>query len=144
MIILDTNVVSEPLRPRPNARVTDWLDTQNPKTLYLTSITLGELWYGVAVLPDGQRKRTLQRRLKDDFLPLFAGRILPFSEDAAVEFAELQAAVRAQGRPLPLADAMIAAITRQQGYTLATRNIHDFEHAGVPLIDPWAGLDISE
>lgn len=139
MIVLDTNVVSEPLRATPDHRVVAWLDEQHVETLYLTSITLAELRYGIAVLPDGRRKRVLDEQLEGVTLPLFQGRVLDFDDAASRTYARLQAAARRDGRPFGVMDSLIAAICSVHGFALATRNVGDFATAGLDLINPWAG-----
>lgn len=137
MIVLDTNVLSEPLRPTPAPQVTAWLDRQHLPTLYLTTITVAELRYGIAALPNGRRKRALSERFEDEVLPLFAGRVLPFDEPATAAYAQLQAKARTEGRPLPATDALIAAICVANRHALATRNVTDFEFTNLELINPW-------
>ncbi len=137
MIVLDTNVVSEPLRPAPDEGVVAWLDAQHVETLYLTAVTLAELRYGVAALPGGRRQHTLQHRLENEILPLFAGRVLAFDEGASREYARLQTTARAVGRPLSVMDALIAATCASYGHALATRNVSDFAGTRLDLIDPW-------
>lgn len=139
MIVLDTNVLSEPLKPGPEPTVVEWLDAQHPGTLCITAITVAELRYGLAALPEGRRKAILTKRLEAEVLPLFGSRILPFDDDAAAQYADLQAAARASGRPMPVLDAQIAAIARARGCALATRNVADFEGAGLVLVNPWRG-----
>lgn len=138
MIILDTNVVSEPLRPAPEAAVLAWLDAQAPATLWLTSITLAELLAGVAALPAGRRRNRLALALSDQVLPLFEGRLLAFDAPAAHAFARVQAGAAAAGNPIGFADAAIAAIAAAHGFALATRNVRDFKGSGIDVIDPWA------
>ena len=137
MIVLDTNVVSEPLRARPDDRVVAWLDGQHIETLYLTSVTLAELRYGVAALPDGRRKRLLDERLERETIALFAGRVLDFDGAASRTYATLQAAARAKGRALSVIDGFIAAICQVRGFALATRDVRDFAVTGIELINPW-------
>lgn len=139
MIVLDTNVLSEPLRPAPDPRVVAWLDAQHVETLWLTTVTTAELRYGVAVLPAGSRKRLLEERIETEIFELFGGRILAFDEPASLCYAQLQAAARRAGRPHPIADAMIAAMAKSRGFALATRNTKDFEGAGIDLVNPWQG-----
>ena len=137
MIILDTNVVSEPLRPRPEPGVLQWLDAQEPQTLHLTSITLAELLAGVEAMPAGRRRNQLERAFERQVLPLFAGRILSFDERAACSFAKVFATARFAGNSIGFADAAIAAIGIAHGFLVATRNGRDFHGTGVGLIDPW-------
>lgn len=137
MILLDTNVVSEPLRPAPDVAVLAWLDAQAPTTLYLSSITVAELLAGVAALPAGRRRKQLGQALSDQVLALFEGRVLAFDLQAAHAFAAVQAGARAAGNPISFADAAIAAIAAARGFAIATRNRRDFAGTGVGLIDPW-------
>ena len=138
MIILDTNVVSEPLKPQPNPAVMAWLDAQEPQTLYLSTISLAELLAGVELLPAGRRRDGLAQALATQITALFAGRILPLDTLAAQAFATTQALARAQGNAIGFADCAIAAIARSNGFAIATRNVRDFQGTGVTLIDPWA------
>lgn len=138
MIVLDTNVVSEPLKPEPNAAVLDWLNAQEPQTLYLTTVNLAELLAGVEVLPVGRRRDALAQALSTQVLALFGGRMLSFDAKAADAFAKTNAGAQAQGNVMGFADCAIGAIARANGFALATRNVRDFKGAGVSLIDPWA------
>lgn len=138
MIVLDTNAVSEPLRPLPEPAVLAWLDAQLPSTLYLTSVTLAELLAGVAALPAERRRNKLALALSDQLLPLFEGRLLAFDSAAARAFAQVHAGAAAAGNPISFADAAIAAIAASRGFALATRNLRDFKGTGIKLIDPWA------
>lgn len=137
MILLDTNVVSKPLRLNGNAAVLAWIDAQNVETLYLAAISLAELRYGVAVLPDGQRKETLHQNLERRVVPLFLGRILPFDEAAADAYATLRVQARTIGKAISTADGYIAATAAARGMTVATRDSSPFEAAGLTLINPW-------
>lgn len=138
MIVLDTNVVSEPLRPEPDPAVLAWLNAQEPQTLYLTTVNLAELLAGVTLLPAGRRRDALAQALSTQVVALFGGRILPFDAKAAEMFATLHANAHAQGNPIGFADGAIAAIAAANGFALATRNARDFNGAGVEVIDPWA------
>lgn len=138
MIILDTNVVSEPLKAEPEPAVLAWLDAQAPTTLYMTSITLAELLSGVASLPSGRRRNKLAQALTDRVLPLFEGRMLAFDAQAAHAYAQVQAGAQAAGNPISFADGAIAAIAAAHGFAVATRNVRDFKGAGVEVVDPWA------
>ncbi len=137
MILLDTNVVSEPLRLAGNTAVLAWIDAQNLETLYLAAISLAELRYGVAVLPPGQRKETLQKNLEQRIVPLFAGRILPFDEAAAGAYATLRAHAKIAGKAIDTADGYIAATAAARGMTVATRDSSPFAAAGLAVINPW-------
>ncbi len=138
MIILDTNVVSEPLKPAPNLAVLNWLDAQEPTTLYLTAINWAELLAGVAILAAGRRKEALTLALSTQVLDLFKGRILPFDVEAAQAFAKNHASTQSQGLNMGFADSAIASIASAHGYAIATRNVRDFSGTGLELIDPWA------
>lgn len=138
MIILDTNVVSEPLRSRPSSNVVTWLDAQAPETLYLTTLTLAELRYGIAALPPGRRKRVLEERIEAEVIPLFAERVLAFDEPASRAYGQLRAATRAAGHPLGDLDALIAAVAASRGFAVATRDTEPFVAAGVEVIDPFS------
>ncbi|CAN7588792.1 type II toxin-antitoxin system VapC family toxin [Bosea sp. LjRoot9] len=137
MILLDTNVVSEPLRANPDPAVLRWLDAQTIETLCLSAIGLAELLFGIAALPDGQRRSQLQTRLERDVLPLFEGRILAFDIAAASAYASLHAKARADGKAIATVDGYIAAIAAANRLTVATRDTSPFEAAGVPVINPW-------
>lgn len=140
MIVLDTNVVSEAMKPSPNPTVLAWLNAQVAETLYLSSVTLAELLYGIGTLPEGRRKDALAGML-DGLLELFASRVLPFDADAARCYAQLATQARAAGNGFPTPDGYIAAIAVSHGFTVATRDTSPFEAAGVPVINPWEKLD---
>lgn len=140
MIVLDTNVVSEAMKPSPNSTVLAWLNAQVAETLYLSSVTLAELLYGIGTLPEGRRKDALAGML-DGLLELFASRVLPFDADAARCYAQLATQARAAGKGFPTPDGYIAAIAVSHGFTVATRDTSPFEAAGVPVINPWEKLD---
>lgn len=138
MIILDTNVVSEPMKLNgTSVGVQAWLDRQVAETLYLTTTSLSELLVGIEILPDGKRKVGLGAALSDLLDTLFGGRILPFDAPAAIAFASLVGRARAGGRVLSVADGQIGAIATLYGYTVATRDTAPFIAAGVPVINPW-------
>lgn len=136
MILLDTNVVSETMKPKPDANVLAWLDRQAAETLYLASVTLAELLFGVAVLPDGKRKSRLAAAI-DDLIGLYAGRVLPFDADAARRYALLAAVARQKGEGFPMPDGYIAAIAASHGYIVASRDAAAFESVGLKVINPW-------
>jgi len=136
MILLDTNVVSEAMTREPNPRVSAWLDAQAAETLFLSSITVAELLFGIGALPAGKRKHTLAAAL-DDVLNLFAARILPFDIDAARHYADVAVKARAAGKGFPTPDGYIAAIAASKGFVVATRETSAFDAAGVEVIDPW-------
>jgi len=138
MIVLDTNLLSEALKPVPSATPLRWLAAQEPRSVFLTTITVAEVLYGIQILPGGKRRDSLARAVSDMLLHDFQGRILPFDTDSSQHYAIIAATRRKQGRPISQSDAMIAAICRSHQATLATRNIPDFHHCGIPLIDPWS------
>ncbi|TDX26828.1 type II toxin-antitoxin system VapC family toxin [Rhodovulum visakhapatnamense] len=137
MIILDTNVISELLRPAPEPKVEHWLSAQDGLNVYLTSISEAELRYGLAIMENGKRRAALidavDRILREDL----AGRILPFDSDAAQSYATIAASRRAAGRPIAQADCQIASIAHSRGASVATRNTPDFEGCEIDLINPW-------
>jgi toxin FitB len=137
MILLDTNVVSEPLRPAPDARVIAWIDAQALETLFLSAITVAELRAGVALLPAGKRRANLQESLETQVLPLFAGRVLPFDLACTQAYAQLMAKARAAGLAVASADGYIAAIAAANGLAVATRDKSAFEAAEAKVINPW-------
>jgi predicted nucleic acid-binding protein len=137
MIILNTNVISESLRPRCNEAVTGWLDAQVAESLYITAINSAELWAGIAVMPDGARKSALESTLDDLLDRLFGTRQLDFDHRAARAYAELTRRTVSAGTPLPLADGLIAAIAHAKGFTVATRDVEPFQAAGIEVINPW-------
>ena len=137
MILLDTKVVSEPLRITGGVGVIAWIDAQIIETLYLSAISLAELRFGIAALPLGKRKDTLHTSLEQRILPLFAGRILPFDASASEAYAALRASARAQGRAIAAADGYIAATAASHGLIVATRDTGPFEAAGLKVINPW-------
>ncbi|MYD95201.1 MAG: type II toxin-antitoxin system VapC family toxin [Chloroflexi bacterium] len=140
MVVLDTNVVSELMRASPTLEVVEWLDAQQTRDLFVTSVTEAEIRAGMAVLPEGARRRGLVAAAERVFGNLFAGRVLSFDSAAARAYAEIFATRQAAGRPLSLADGQIAAIARSRGKAVVTRNVGDFEGAGVELVDPWAAV----
>lgn len=137
MIVLDTNVVSEVLRAAPSAKVMSWLRSEPIEALFTTTITEGELFFGVALLDAGRRRDTLTAAIIRILDERFAGRILPFDSVAAREFADITANRQRAGRKIAEADARIAAIARSRGASIATRNTKDFTDCGVVLVDPW-------
>ncbi len=138
MIILDTNVLSELMRPAPSERVLVWLSNQrSSEEVFLTTITVAEILYGVELLPAGKRRDKLEYEAQAVISEDFAGRILTFEEHAANAFARIAAGQRRQGRPMAEFDAQIAAIAYVHGATIATRNTADFEGCGVKLVNPW-------
>ena len=136
MILLDTNVVSEAMKPAPDDTVRVWLDEQAAETLFLSSVTIAELMFGIGALPDGKRKDRLTEAL-DGVMELFADRVLPFDVGAARQYAELADKARAAGKGFPTPDGYIAAIAASKGFAVATRDTSAFDAAGVEVIDPW-------
>lgn len=139
MIVLDTNVLSESLRPTPSAVVLRWLAAQAPSAVFTTTVTLAEVLYGIEALPPGKRRTRLLAAVEKMFAEEFAGRILPFDEDAARAYAGIVASRDRAGRPISQFDATIAAIARSRSAAVATRNTADFDRCGIRIIDPWAG-----
>ena len=137
MIVLDTNVISELARRVPDPGVLSWLDSLEVSEVATTVVTAAELRYGVARLPDGHRKRELTVVIRGILTEDFHGRVLPFDERASVRYADIVTGRDRIGRPIGVADAQIAAICRDLGTTLATRNTADFEETGIELINPW-------
>jgi len=137
MILLDTNVISEPLRPSPDPQVIAWIDSQPLETLYLSAMTVAELRAGVALLPTGRRQNNLHEHLEKHLLPSFVGRVLPFDLACTNAYAALLAAVRKIGRSIGTADACIAAIAFANGFIIATRDTSPFQAAGLNVINPW-------
>ncbi len=137
MILLDTNVVSEPLRAAPEPRVVEWLDAQPLETLFLSVMTVAELRCGVARLPSGRRRSALRERLETRVLPAFAGRVLTFDLPATQAYADLMAKAHTAGFAIGVADGLIAAIATVNGMTVASRDTTPFSTLGVSVIDPW-------
>lgn len=136
MILLDTNVVSEAMKPEPDPAVRNWLDEQAAETLYLSSVSIAELMFGIGALPKGKRKDKLTAAL-DGVLTLFADRILPFDTNAARRYADLAVKARAAGRGFPTPDGYIAAIAASRDFALASRDSSAFVASGLTVIDPW-------
>ena len=137
MIVLDTNILSETMKPVPAAEVLQWLASQPAARLFTTSISQAEILYGLEIMPKGKRRSALQSAVEAMFEGVFAGRILPCDADAARLFPRIAASRRASGRPIAQADAQIAAIALSRSASLATRNTGDFESCGVTLLNPW-------
>ncbi|MDX1252087.1 MAG: type II toxin-antitoxin system VapC family toxin [Gammaproteobacteria bacterium] len=136
MIVLDTSVVSEAMKPEPHPTMLAWLNDQAAETLYLSSVTLAELLFGIAALPAGKRKDMLAQTL-DGLMGLFRDRVLPFDIDAARHYAELAVAAKTGGRGFPTPDGYIAAIAASRGFIVASRDTAPYEAAGVSVINPW-------
>lgn len=142
MIVLDTNVVSEAMRPEPSTAVRAWLNAQPAETLYLPSVALAELLFGLAVLPEGKRKQRLAKAL-DGLLALFEGRVLPFDAEAARHYAELALTAKRAARGFPMPDGYIAAIAASRQYIVASRDTSPYQAAGLQVIDPWNAYAVS-
>jgi predicted nucleic acid-binding protein len=136
MIVLDTNVVSEAMKPEPQPVLRAWLDNQAAETLYLSSVTVAELLFGIAALPAGKRKNRLTEAV-EGLLALFHDRVLPFDTDAARHYAELAILARTSGRGFPTPDGYIAAIAASRGFIVASRDTAPYTAAGVTVINPW-------
>ena len=138
MTILDTNVISELMNPAPAPRVVDWLaDYRSAHQLFITSITVAEILYGIEILPDGKRKAKLDIEANAMFGQDFAARVLPFDEQGARALSRIASAQRRRGRTMAEFDAQIAAIAQVHGAGLATRNVADFDGCGIRLVNPW-------
>ena len=138
MFLLDTNVVSELLRPSPDPAVEIWVGDHRATDLYFSAIGEAELRYGVAILPAGRRQTALTSAIEAILREDFDDRILPFDSEAARAYAEIAATRRFAGRPAAPADCQIAAIARSRDMAVATRNVRDFEDIDIELVDPWA------
>jgi predicted nucleic acid-binding protein len=137
MIVWDTNVVSELMRPEPHERVLVWADQQPVSEVFITAITLAELWYGIGRLPAGRRRNELAEVFDELLTEDFEQRVLDFDAVAAAHYADLVVERERIGRPISMADAQIAAICRSHGATIATRNVDDFDDVGVEVVNPW-------
>ena len=139
MILLDTNVVSEVMAPAPAASVLEWLDRRDAATLYLSTITIAEIGYGLQVLPAGRRRRLLEERFEQFVATGFEQRVLSFDEAASRLYGGLMARRRSLGRPMGILDGQIAAIARANRFALASRNVRDFEECGLEILNPFEG-----
>lgn len=139
MIVIDTNVVSEVLKPVADQRVAVWLRRQPVHRVYITAITKAELLYGLALMPDGLRKESLARAVQIFLAERLVNPVLGFMDEDALPYAKISARRRKLGRPVRELDGQIAAIAASRGFAVATRNVRDFEHCGIDIIDPWAG-----
>lgn len=137
MIVLDTNVLSELMKPEPSQAVVAWVDARDSSQLAMTALTAAELRAGVAMMPDGARKRALAERIEQTVTETFAGVLLAFDSGCWSFYADIVSDRRASGHPIASFDAQIAAVCRQHDATLATRNTAEFVGTGVPLVDPW-------
>lgn len=141
MILLDTNVISEQFRALPDETVIAWLNRQPLETLYLASMTVGELRAGVALMPVGKRRKVLGDGIEQLVLPKFVGRVLAFDIACTHAYADVLAAARKAGSGIEAADAVIAAIALSNSFSVATRDVSPFLAAGVKVVNPWEGKD---
>ncbi|MFP4217158.1 MAG: type II toxin-antitoxin system VapC family toxin [Phycisphaerae bacterium] len=137
MILLDTNVVSEVMRPEPEPAVIDWLNRADAGELYLSAVSVGEIEFGLDVLPEGRHKDDLCARFKQFVARAFAYRTLPFDDQAAQRYGPIMGARRRAGRPMSAPDGQIAAIAVARGMAVATRNVADFSDCGIEVVNPW-------
>jgi len=137
MILLDTNVVSEVMKVAPSANVLRWLDDQSSSAVYVSAVTVGEIEYGLRILPDGRRRLHLKERFEQFVALAFAQRVLGYEEAAARLYGEIMGLRKELGRPMSVPDGQIAAIARSHGLSIATRNTRDFEECGVDLLNPF-------
>ena len=137
MIILDTNVVSEFMTSPPDGAVLNWLNAQETTSLYLSTITIAEIGFGLNAMPPGKRRRLLQERFEQFVATAFDQRILSFDQDAARIYGEILGHRREIGRPMSNFDGQIAAIARSRDFGLATRNVKDFEECQILLVNPF-------
>lgn len=137
MFVLDTNVLSEAMKAAPAPAVARWMLREPRSFLFTTAACEAELLLGIALKQEGRRKSELETSARR-VLGLFAGKILPFDSSAAIEFARIAADRRKLGRPIEHFDAQIATIALAQGMRLVNRDVSDFEHTGVSIVDPWA------
>ena len=137
MILLDTNVISELMRPESSPVVLKWFSRQQPQELYSSSVSLAEIFYGIELLSEGKRRKDLFAGAERMFTKVLAGRVFAFEDEAAHAFARIAFVRRKAGRPIAELDAQIAAIAHVHGALLATRNTADFEGCGIRLVNPW-------
>lgn len=137
MIILDTNIISELMKPLPAQSLLAWLDQQESDTLFITSVTVGEIMYGLHALPEGRRRASLEDAFKKVLNEAFAGRSHPFDDLAAMQYGKIMSACKGKGRGMSVCDGQIAAIVAAHRCQLATRNIKDFEACGISVVNPF-------
>lgn len=137
MILIDTNVISELWKAEPDPFVLAWMDEQAVETLYLSAVTVAELRFGLASMPEGRRRSVYQDRLEREVLPAFTGRVLPFDLNASQTYATLMARARAEGKAIGKADGYIAATAAARAMVVATRDLAPFQAAGLHVINPW-------
>jgi toxin FitB len=136
MIVIDTNVVSEFLKSAPSPAVLQWLNNQPSETLFLSSVSVGELLFGIGLLKKGQRRAALEQAV-EALIALYSPRVLMYNDSAARAYADLASQAQLAGRKLPIADAYIAAIAKSNGFLVATRDTGPFQAAGVGTVNPW-------
>lgn len=137
MIVLDTNVISELMRPEPDAAVMAWIGEQPMAGVFTTTLTQAEIFYGLALLPEGRKREALLAAARPMFEADLAGRVLPFDTDAVAAYPDIAAGRRKSGQPISQIDAQIAAIVQSRGARLATRNVADFADCGITVVNPW-------
>jgi len=137
MIVWDTNVVSELMRPEPHEQVVVWTDRQTASEVFITAITVAELWCGIGRLPIGRRRNELAEVFDEMLTGDFERRVLDFDRVAAAHYADLVVERERIGRPISMADAQVGAICRSHGAAVATRNVDDFADVGVDIVNPW-------
>ena len=137
MILLDTNVISELMRPRPEPAVSRWLMAISREECWTSSVVIAELLSGVESMPSGRRQRALREAIEGMIAEDFLGQIFTFDLESARRYGQILSARQRIGRPISQMDAQIAAIAQAHDATLATRNTRDFEHCGIELANPW-------
>ena len=137
MILLDTNIISEVMRANPAANVLAWLDAQETHSMFISTVTIGEIAYGLRIMPTGKRRDQLGGRFSQFVALGFTQRILSYDESAARAYGDIMATRKEVGRPMSVPDGQIAGIARANNLGLATRNLRDFEHCGIALVDPF-------
>lgn len=140
MIIIDTNIISELMKPTPSSRVILWLDQQEVTQLFITTITIAEIAYGLHTLPQGNRRNSLEDIFNTAIMEAFTHRILAFDQPAAYQYGKIMAHRKEIGRPLGVPDGQICAIAHNNNAMIATRNIRDFENCGIKLVNPFEAL----
>jgi len=137
MILLDTNIISAMMKTAPSTAVVTWIDQQNSVQLFISSITIAEIAYGLHILPEGHRRDLLEGAFNQAIADAFKHRVLPFDENAAHHYGHIMAQRKKAGRPLSIPDGQIAAIAHNHGAAVATRNIRDFDDCGLILVNPF-------
>ncbi|QTA86169.1 type II toxin-antitoxin system VapC family toxin [Desulfonema magnum] len=135
--LLDTCVISEMIRPFPKQQVTDWVEGRDERTLYLSVLTIGEIYKGISKLPESKKKNDIRLWMENDLRRRFEKRILNITEEIAGIWGEIQGKTEKEGRKMPAIDSLIAATAIFHGMTLVTRNTSDIENSGVPVLNPW-------